>query len=91
MEANEKIKHLEGFAELIKAGPQTQNMCVCSEILTNPSNQSMILRALANNAHHNSKLAVETGDEFYINHAEANRELYRKLAEAFGLDDYAEN
>ena len=79
------------FVELIKAPVRSENNCICRDILLNPSNQSMILTALANNAHRNSKLAAETGDDFYANHAEANRKLWRELRIAFGLEGKEDN
>lgn len=78
---------LENFAELIKAPNRTQNMCICSGILSSPAAQSKVLQALANDAHRNSKLAAETGDDFYSAHAEAIRELWRNLRVEFGIED----
>ena len=91
MEIRKRNNDIEKFAELVRAPKLPENNCICSDILSKPSNQSMILTALANNAHRNSKLAAETGDDFYLQHAEANRELSRQLKKALGLDDYYED
>jgi len=78
---------LDGFAELIKPADRSQNTCICSGIMSNPAAQSKILQALATDAHRHSQLAVETGDEFYINHAQAIRELWKELRIEFGIED----
>jgi len=78
---------LDGFAELIKSPVRSQNTCICSGILSNPAAQSKVLQALASDAHRHSKLAAETGDDFYADHAEAIRELWRDLRVEFGIEE----
>jgi len=78
---------LDGFAELIKPSVRSQNTCVCSGILSNPAAQSKILQALATDAHRYSRMAAETGDEFYVDHAQAIRELWKELRIEFGIED----
>lgn len=87
MEIKENNSKLENFAELIKAPNRTQNMCICSGILSKPANQSKILQSLANEAHRNSKLAAETGDDFYSAQAEEMRKIWKELRIAFGIED----
>lgn len=82
-----KSPKLENFAELIKVPSRPQNMCICSDILSNPANQSKILEALASDAHRNSKLAAETGDDFYANYAQSLRDLWKELRIEFGIED----
>ena len=83
-----KTDHLDGFVELIKAPNLSQNKCcICSDILSMPSAQSMLLEGLSLNAIRFSKLAAETKDEYYASLAEANRELWRKLRVALELDE----
>jgi len=78
---------LDGFAELIKPSVQSQDTCICNGILSNPVAQSKVLQALAADAHRHSKLAAETGDEFYADHAEAIRKLWRDLRVEFGIEE----
>ena len=78
---------LDGFAELIKSADRSQNTCACSGILSKPAAQSKVLQALASDAHRHSKLAAETGDEFYADHAQAIRELWKELRIEFGIED----
>jgi len=78
---------LEGFAELVKPSAKLRNSCICNGILSNPAAQSKILQALATDAHRHSKLAAETGDDFYADHAEAIRELWRDLRVEFGIEE----
>ena len=78
---------LDGFAELIKPPVRSQNTCICSGIMSNPAAQSKVLQALASDAHRHSRLAAETGDEFYADHAEEIRKLWRELRIKFGIED----
>ena len=87
MKSKETDPVLQDFAELIKAPSRSQNMCISSDILSKPANQSKILQALASDAHRHSKLAAETGDDFYTDHAEAIRELWKELRVEFGIED----
>lgn len=87
MKIKETDPVLQNFAELIKAPSRSQNMCICSDILSKPANQSKILQALASDAHRHSKLAAETGDDFYADHADAIRKLWKELRIEFGIED----